>query len=277
MKSLMVLLYNHVAPDREVTPEGFDAQIGWLKDQGYRSLTLTELEARLTGTSPSREKSVVITFDDAYADAWVYAHPILSKHGMKAVLFVPTAFPSMTGTTRPTSAQGGSLDETRLLEHGPEGFLTWAELRAMAESGTWELGSHTHTHKAFDRQAGYRDLDEEIALSRSVIESRIGHPCTAMAWPWGEYDKGWLAALAQHGYRLAFTRQDGANWPGEDLLQLKRLKVRQSALSWLKDRMTPRATPAQVIEERASEAMPPRRRRTAARKGRPKLKTVSDS
>jgi hypothetical protein len=37
-------------------------------------------------------KSIVITFDDGYLDNWVYAHPILQKYGMHAVVFVVTGW-----------------------------------------------------------------------------------------------------------------------------------------------------------------------------------------
>ena len=38
--SVPVLLYHHVAPDREVTPEGFERQLAWLKEKNFHTLCL---------------------------------------------------------------------------------------------------------------------------------------------------------------------------------------------------------------------------------------------
>lgn len=58
----------------------------------HHPVTANELLAARDGQSlPSR--SVLITFDDAYRDFAELAWPILERHGVPAVLFVPTAYP----------------------------------------------------------------------------------------------------------------------------------------------------------------------------------------
>src|SRR5437016_4037268 len=84
-----VLLYHHISPDREITPEEFDAQLACLRNQGRRSLSLAEFQEHMSGR-PAPEGSVLITFDDGYLDNWVYAFPLLRRHGMKAVFFIVT-------------------------------------------------------------------------------------------------------------------------------------------------------------------------------------------
>jgi peptidoglycan/xylan/chitin deacetylase (PgdA/CDA1 family) len=92
------MLYHRICPDEDplsdigavkVSPSHFEAQIEYLRDN-YQILSLGEL-ARffLEGKSP-QEKSVVITFDDGYADNFLHAYPILKKHSIPATVFLTT-------------------------------------------------------------------------------------------------------------------------------------------------------------------------------------------
>ena len=76
--------------------------------------------------------------------------------------------------------------------------MSWDELRELSELG-WELGSHTRTHPrlpTLDRES----LRDELAGSRSDLEQRIGIPCESIAYPYGNYDPGVVAATRDAGY-----------------------------------------------------------------------------
>ena len=164
-----VLMYHHVSPaDGSLTtsPENFESQIAGLARCGYRALTAAEFADFLEG-KPTPAKSVLITFDDGYLDNWVYAHPILQKYSMHAVLFVITGLMG-EGPVRPHSAQAEAiLPEVRchleckaLMAAGSSdlAMLRWAEVRAMQEAGTFEFHSHTHTHNRWDLTGEARDI-----------------------------------------------------------------------------------------------------------------------
>lgn len=225
MSSVPVLIYHHVAPDREVTPEGFAAQLDWLRAEGYRTLSADELHGHLSGRAPVEGKAVVLTFDDGYADNWVYAYPLLKARGLRAQLFVITGRVGQ-GPRRPNSEQGGALRDTATAERGPEGFVTWEELRAMSADGVFEVGSHTDSHRDFVRERPYEDLRGELSRSRDAVETRLGRWPGTLAWPWGDYEESWLGLLPELGYRLAFTARPGANAAGAGGLRVKRFKVR---------------------------------------------------
>ena len=68
----------------------FDAMMCYVAAT-FRVLTLGEAVSRLEqGTLPAR--SLVITFDDGYADNADVALPILQKHGLRATFFISTGF-----------------------------------------------------------------------------------------------------------------------------------------------------------------------------------------
>lgn len=236
MASIPVLLYHHVAPDREVTPEDFEAQLAWMRSAGYRGLSGAELLDHLTGRKPAPPRSVMLTFDDGYADNWVYAFPALRRHGFKATIFVVTSRLSSEAARR-RGDEGGGLEDTRADERGLRGFLSWAEAKAMAESGLVEIGSHTETHKEFRREAAYADLAGELERSRRKIESEIGAPCRQLAWPWGDYKQDWPKLAAGAGYGLVHTTRPGANVSGGDPLRVRRFKAQSGSLPWLRRRL----------------------------------------
>ncbi|MEK7858831.1 MAG: polysaccharide deacetylase family protein [Elusimicrobiota bacterium] len=236
MSSVPVLLYHHVAPDREVTPAGFARQLDWLKANGYRTLSAAELHGHLAGTAPVLDKAVVLTFDDGYADNWVYAYPLLKARGMRAHLFVITQRIG-DGAPRPTAPEGGELRDTVSAERGPAGFLTWAELSRMSGEDVFDVGSHTATHREFARERPYEDLSGELRSSRAAIERNLGRWPGTLAWPWGDFEEAWLELLPGLGYRIAFTVAPGANPAGAGGLRVRRFKVRKDDVSWLARRV----------------------------------------
>jgi peptidoglycan/xylan/chitin deacetylase (PgdA/CDA1 family) len=72
------------------TAEQFDWQIEYLKRR-YHLTTLEQLLALIDGSTLS-EPAVLITFDDGYIDNYRTAFPILRRHDVQGVFFLPTAF-----------------------------------------------------------------------------------------------------------------------------------------------------------------------------------------
>jgi peptidoglycan/xylan/chitin deacetylase (PgdA/CDA1 family) len=101
---LAVLTYHRVAPRGlrpdlhpglvSADPEAFREQVAWLA----RHATVVDLATvlRAADGEPLPPRSVLITFDDAYADVAEHAWPLLRGLGLPAVLFVPTGAPGGT-------------------------------------------------------------------------------------------------------------------------------------------------------------------------------------
>lgn len=99
-RRVIILAYHRVCPkadtnpilwDTIVEPELFDKQMLFLS----KRFNVVPLDYFLDATQSRKrlpKNTVVITFDDAYRDNFVYAFPILKKYGFPATLFVATAF-----------------------------------------------------------------------------------------------------------------------------------------------------------------------------------------
>ncbi len=72
-------------------PEDFEAQVTYLR-RHFRLLNLRELLEISHNGFQFSECCALITFDDGYSDNFELAYPILRKHGISAVFFVPTDY-----------------------------------------------------------------------------------------------------------------------------------------------------------------------------------------
>ncbi len=112
----------------DVQPGGFARDLQFLRDNGYRAISLDEFLAARQRKSGGREKRVLLTFDDARRSFYDVALPVLRTFDARATLFVPSWWmkpPEVTGSTA---------------------FMTWEQVRACAESGHVDIQSHAHRH-----------------------------------------------------------------------------------------------------------------------------------
>ena len=128
-------------------PQGFEQDLLFLKENGYRTVTCDELARHLTGEAPLPPRSVMLTIDDGRASVWRYAVPLLERHGMKAVVFLIPAFVRDADGVRPRLFEGLSMEAAPIADGlDLDGLMTWPEIEASHRSGVIDFQSHTLTH-----------------------------------------------------------------------------------------------------------------------------------
>jgi peptidoglycan/xylan/chitin deacetylase (PgdA/CDA1 family) len=162
---------------------------------------------------PPSERTLVVTFDDAYRSVIDRAQPILAEYGLPATVFTVTGFAGVEG---PMSWPG--IDRWVGGPYEPElAPMSWDELGDLASAG-WEIGSHTVTHPRLPT-LGDAELAEELGRSRQICGERMGRECTSLAFPYGAYDDRVVAAANAAGYTAAATlsarlhRSEPLRWP----------------------------------------------------------------
>lgn len=143
--SVPVLLYHQMGAGG-VSRADFTAQMRWLADAGVRSLTPADLARVLAGESLDRP-AVCITFDDGFRDLHTFARQVLADLGLCATVF------AITGRLRPDGEPGqeGEIDAGRamrdfVLRGDRSAWLSAGELKELAASGVFSVGSHTASH-----------------------------------------------------------------------------------------------------------------------------------
>src|SRR5580704_1402035 len=78
--------------DTETSPEAFEAQIRFLSERGYSSVSPEEVLWYSDPKESANKKFVSITFDDGFRDFYTTAFPILKKYAMSATMYLPTSY-----------------------------------------------------------------------------------------------------------------------------------------------------------------------------------------
>ena len=182
------------------SPQRFRRLMRWFLAAGYQTVTTDQW---LMGGSS--RKRVLLTFDDGYDDLYTELLPFLIEHGLTAVIYLVV------------DGIGGTNLWNQKLGLRARNILTWAQIREMQKYGI-EFGSHTLTHPWLP-SLSYDQLRHEVADSKRRLEDALGVEVASFAYPSGGLDRRVRSAVAEAGYRLAFTLRPGLNWWNDPLCQ----------------------------------------------------------
>lgn len=209
----LMLMYHSVSRGRQVPAwpwavslDRLKAQLDLLVDEGWATPTMAELLAA-PGHWPAR--TVVITFDDGYADNLAAADE-LTKRGLRATWFIVSGAMGQPPTWPATGRPDGRLLDVR-------------ELRQMAAAGM-EVGSHTVSHRRLTEVDEARRR-EELIRSKADLEDALGAPVQSFAYPYGAWDEACIAAVRAAGYVGACTTRSGWALRDRNPYTLRRLTV----------------------------------------------------
>jgi peptidoglycan/xylan/chitin deacetylase (PgdA/CDA1 family) len=197
-QTVPILSYHQFSLDRAdkliATKSTFEEQMKFLKDRGYRVITLDQLFDFLEFKSQIPKKSVVINIDDGWRSTYDIAFPILKKYGYPATLFVYTD-----------------------LIVGSEKTLSWDLIQEMANNGM-DIQCHTKTHRrltTIDQKESFKEyfgaIEKELSASETMIKKKLNKEVKYLAYPYGDTNPLVIELLKKHGYRGAFTIKRGGN------------------------------------------------------------------
>lgn len=214
--TLIVLMYHAIADrqdaDQLAVPEGlFRAQMGWLRELGWRVARLDEA-ARALRAGTLEAPAVAITFDDGYLSTYIRAFPVLQEFGYPATVFL------VGGVV----GSDGAAFMPR--EFGPP--LQWEHAREMLRHGI-AFGSHSMTHRKLSRLPP-AEARREISDSKRLIEDRLSAGIGDFAYPYGAYDAFTPETdriAREEGFETLSTTLAGHNRRPEHVLRLRRLRI----------------------------------------------------
>lgn len=165
-------MYHSVLPipkdQLTVTGKQLDQQLGYLAARKYKSCFLDEIDHH----RPLKERSVVLTFDDAYLNNYTNLIPLLEKYQMKATIMVPTGY---------LGQAAGWYDSSEML-------MSVDQLKEIAGNPLIRLGLHTHKHINM-RNTPLEDVLNDLKDSIAFFKSNGIEYSPVLAYPFGAYPK----------------------------------------------------------------------------------------
>ena len=223
-----VLCYHHVGPYHTVgpqantftvTPQTLRAHFDYLRQHGYAVISLDDYIRFNRGEKTLPEKSVLLTFDDAYESFYHQVFPLLKEYDYPATA-------AMVGIWAVAPAPT------------PDRIMSWDQLRELDKSGLVEIVSHSYNlhysvisnaygdpgHAAsnlefvngrFETQADYQQrIRQDMKKGQELFERELGHKLRALVWPYGEYNEFSIDAALAAGYEVTFGLEGGMNRQG---------------------------------------------------------------
>jgi biofilm PGA synthesis lipoprotein PgaB len=207
-----VVLVYHGVTDRPSSARGryyipadrFVSELVALEAAGYRFVSPSDFVAMVAGHRRATGDAVLLTFDDGLACDLTVVTPILERFHAHAIAF---------------------LIGDRI---GRPGYLTAADIRAMARTGLWTFGSHTYAlHTDRDGEPALIYLSRQrtslplvaadVRRENATFQSLDLPKPTLFAFPFGAFDSA-SVRLLRHDYTLLFTSEAGVALVGDTLI-----------------------------------------------------------
>lgn len=223
----VLLQYHHVSDSTpkstSITPAQFEAHLQYLADENFNVVPLSNIINAIKNQQPIADKTVAITFDDAYIDILTQAKPLLDKFKFPYMIFVNPG----------------------IIERNPASYLSWKQLKDMSDEGVI-IANHGYEHDSFARKMpeGISEKDwlekqgKLLLKAEDLIKTHTGQNWRYFAYPYGEYTPGVQAWMKKHDF-IAFSQQSGAVGLKTDLTSVPRFPASMpyDKIASLKDKL----------------------------------------
>lgn len=179
-----ILMYHFVAnnpnpKDKQrdalsVSPDKFDAQMGYLAQNGYTPITLDTLYGIYNNQTSNPAKPIILTFDDGYIDFYTTVFPILKKYNFHAVSFISTGL------------IGGGY------------YMNWDQIKEIQSSWLVTFEAHTINHANL-ASLSFEQAYKQLLDSKNILSAQTGYPVNFVAYPYGISNKQVIAAAQKAG------------------------------------------------------------------------------
>lgn len=166
-------------PENMVKPSTLRAQLQYLKDNGYETIYISDLE-----NLQSYSKPVALTFDDGWQDFYINAFPIFKEFNMKATIYV------ITGLI------------------GTPGYCTLDELKELKKSGIVDIQCHTVTHPRLATLSETKII-EEIEQSKKYLKENLDIDSNTICYPYGSFNDKVISLSKKAGFVYGLAMDGG--------------------------------------------------------------------
>jgi len=203
IKEAPVLLYHNIghyhadAMEDGILPETFRQQMRFFSENGYNIVTLNQALDHLAGRDHLPLKSLALTIDGGYRDAYTDVFPVLKNHNFHATFFI---IPECIGRKR--KIKGVSVP-----------CLSWNEVNEIAKSGM-EIGLLAYEGRGIKGRYDEESVKQSIFNSLKTMKENYNGDIRFCAFKEGVLKKPLWNFLKARGFQAVFTQCPTNQRPG---------------------------------------------------------------
>jgi peptidoglycan/xylan/chitin deacetylase (PgdA/CDA1 family) len=226
----VILQYHHVSDtspkSTSITPEQFAVHLQYLQDNNFNVVPLSQIIDSIKNQQDLKERTVAITFDDAYIDIFTKAKPLLDKYNYPYTINVN---PSII-----------NRNEGKKSSH----YLSWAQLKTLGDEGVI-IANHGFEHDSLTRIPANVSQQQWLAQqttlllkAEDIIKEKTGQSWHYFFYPYGEYSPEIQQWIKENNF-IGFSQQSGAVGPQTDLTSIPRFpaSIPYDKISGLRDKL----------------------------------------
>ena len=210
-----IIMYHGVLPDPSragdyvITPSQLDADLSYLKQNGYQAVTLDALIRYCGGFGELPEKPVVLTFDDGQLNNLTYALPLIEKYDFCAAF-------SVVGRFTEAACEDAMPDPAY-------SYMDIEDLSELLKSGRAELVNHSYDmHSLSERRGALQRADEsykdyrramlnDVYMAQRLFKAELGQEPAVYAYPYGLSCPAAGTVLKMLGFKAALGCEEKPN------------------------------------------------------------------
>ena len=162
-------------PSTNIKKEQFMKHINELLKPKYNVISIEKALTAINYAEQIKDRSVVITIDDAYSSVYKYAWPIFKKHNFPFTLFV----------------------STDVIDNKTPGYMNWEQIRILRDHGV-TIGSQTKSHPHMFKLTREKIMKNYLFQMKRFIDE-IGSAPKVFCLSYGEYNLEVIEQVKQHG------------------------------------------------------------------------------
>ena len=216
---LPILMYHSVLKDSSrlgqyvISPAQLESDLAYIRQQGYTTVVMRDVIDYVDNGTPLPEKPIMLTFDDGFYNNYLYAYPLLKQYDMTAVISPVVKWSEFYS------------DTPQEQDHALYSYLTWAQIREMADSGAVEIQNHTydmHANKSGGRKGtlmcagetveSYQQvLRDDLTRAQTLLTQQAGVTPTVFTYPYGAMCDEAAQVIQALGFRGSLSCESRIN------------------------------------------------------------------
>ncbi|MFF3021276.1 polysaccharide deacetylase family protein [Gottfriedia sp. NPDC057948] len=226
----VVLNYHLISPDRDkfirfltkdpefttynIYKSDFEKQIDVLKRNHVKFITPRFLDEYMRSKIhlTTKQKCVLLTFDDVDQSVYRNAYPILKKNRIPFTIFL-------------IMGQVGNNDYNGI------NLANWKQINEMQKSGLATYGTHTYNLHYYNKNGqppfidtkNIKAFQKDLRLATKTYKQHFGEQPHYFAYPYGYGTPQTDQTLINDGYKMIFSLRYGLNRPNDPTFFVKRI------------------------------------------------------